>query len=208
MKKHSVFLFMSFVMISILSILSGCASTEPSRFYALNSLKAQDIAQKTISSDRGISIALSPVNIPDYLDRPQIVSRTSQNELFIDEFNRWAGSLSEDITRVLAENLSILLPQEHMSVLSWERTAPLDYRIVVDVTRFDVMPDDNVLLKTQWIIFGKDGKNVLAMRESNFNEHVDGKDYSARVAAMSRALAGLSRDIADEIKSISKGSIQ
>jgi len=171
-------------------------------FYALNSLKAQDMAQKTISSERGVLIALSPVNIPDYLDRPQIVSRTGPNELFIDEFNRWGGFLGENITRVLAENLSILLAQEHVSVLTWERTAPFDCTIIVDVTRFDIMPDDSVLLKTQWIIFGKDKKNVLVMRESDFNEHVDGKDHNARVAAMSRTLENLSREIAVEIRSI------
>ena len=200
MKNHPTFLIIRYMMISILIALFGCASTEPSRFYSLNSLKAQEITQKTISTDRGVSIALSPVNIPDYLDRPQIVSRTGKNELFIDEFNRWAGFLGEDITRVLAENLSILLAQEHITILTWERTVPIDYRIVVDATRFDVMPDDNVLLKAQWIIFGKDGKNILAMRESNFNEHVDGQDYSARVAAMSRTLESLSREIASEIK--------
>jgi hypothetical protein len=183
----------------LLIILTGCGTTKSSRFYTLNSLKTQDTVQKTTSPDRDLSVGIGPVSIPDYLERPQIVSRTSQNELYIDEFNRWAGSLDSDISRVLSENLSSLLSEEHISVLTLERAAPVGYRIIVNVTRFDLMPDNTFLLKTQWSISGKDGKKVL-MRESYLSEHIDGKDYGARVAAMSRAIEMLSRDIAGAMK--------
>jgi len=190
------------LILALLVFLTGCGTTKPSRFYTLNSLKAQDTtAQQTISSDGNISIGIGSVNIPDYLDRPQIVSHTSQNELSVDEFNRWAGSLDNDIARVLSEDLSILLSEEHVSVLTWERVVPVDYRIVVHVSRFDVMPDDTVLLKSQWSVFGRDGKNVL-IRESKFSEHIDGKEYGARVATMSRVVEMLSRDIVEAVKQL------
>lgn len=178
---------------------TGCGTTKLSKFYTLNSLKIQDTAQKTTSSNRDILIGIGPVNIPDYLDRPQMVSRTSQNELYIDEFNRWADSLDSDIARVLAENLSTLLSEEHVSVLTFMPAAPFKYRIMVNVTRFDLMPDNTFLLKTQWSIVGKDEKKLL-MRESYLSEQIDGKDYGAKVAAMSRAIEILSRDMAGEMK--------
>ena len=61
------------------------------------------------------------------------------------------------------------------------------------------MPDNTFLLKTQWRILGKDEKKLL-MRESYLSEQIDGKDYGARVAAMSRAIEMLSRDIAEAVK--------
>jgi len=182
-----------------LFFITGCGTTKPSKFYTLNSLKTQDTAQKTTSSNRDISIGIGPVNIPDYLDRPQMVSRTSQNELYIDEFNRWADSLDSDIARVLAENLSTLLSEEHVSVLTSMPAAAVEYRIMVNVTRFDLMPDNTFLLKTQWSISKIDGKKVL-MRESCLSEQIDGKDYGTRIAAMSRAIEMLSRDIAEAVK--------
>ena len=187
------------LVVVFLIFFTGCGTTKPAKFYTLNSLKAQDTVQKATSSDSHISIGIGPVSIPDYLERPQIVSRTSQNELYIDEFNRWAGSLENDIARVLSGNLSTLLSEEHVSVLTSMPAALFEYRIMVNVTRFDLMPDNTFLLKTQWRILGKDEKKLL-MRESYLSEQIDGKDYGARVAAMSRAIEILSRDIAGEMK--------
>ena len=189
------------LVVMFLIFFTGCGTTKSSRFYTLNSLKAQDTAQKTTSSERDILIGIGPVNIPDYLERPQILSRTSQNELYIDEFNRWAGSLDNDIARVLSENLSTLLSEEHVSVLTFMPAAAVEYRIMLNVTRFDLMPNNTFLLKTQWSISGIDGKKVL-MRESCLSEQIDGKDYGTRVATMSRVVEMLSRDIAEAVKQL------
>ena len=207
MVKQRRYILLSHTSISLILVfllfLTGCGTTKSSRFYTLNSLKTQDTAQKTTSSDRDLSIGIGPVSIPDYLERPQIVSRTSQNELYIDEFNRWAGSLENDIARVLSGNLSTLLSEEHVSVLTSMPAAAVEYRIMLNVTRFDIMPDNTFLLKTQWRILGKDEKKLL-MRESYLSEQIDGKDYGARVAAMSRAIEMLSRDIAEAMKPLIK----
>ncbi|GAB6190600.1 PqiC family protein [Desulfocastanea catecholica] len=50
-----------------------------------------------------------PVEIPDYLNRPEIMTRKGRNTVELAEFNRWAGSFKESITAVLAENLGLLL---------------------------------------------------------------------------------------------------
>jgi len=192
-----------FSMAILLTLFSGCGTTRPSRFYTLNPLQTLESAKQVALPGPPISIGIAPVEIPDYLDRPQIVRRTDKSELFIDEFDRWAGSLDDDIARVLSENLSILLSQEHVLILTGGGAAPVEHRIVVKVSRFDLMPDDTALLKSQWTVFGKDGRIIL-IRESNFSEHIDGVDYGARIAAMSRAIEMLSRDIAEAMKPLIK----
>jgi uncharacterized lipoprotein YmbA len=183
------------------TLFSGCGGTGPSRFYTLNSLNGME-AVLTVSPEKRISVLVNPVEIPDYLDRPQIVTRTGRNELTIAEFDRWTGSLREDIERVLIENLSILLSQSPVSVVSAKWGMPLHYRLAVNVTRFDVVPEGNVELKAQWTLVGKDRQQIL-VRESSIRESIEGKDYSARVSAMSRSIEKLSRNIAQEIQSVS-----
>ncbi len=197
---------LGFVLI-FLMVLVACSTSKPAKFYTLNSL-AQSTTENTPPSGRTVTVGIGPVTIPDYLDRPQIVTRTSQNELNISEFNRWAGSLDTNVTRVLVENLSALLSPESISVTQWERAGTVDYRIAVDVIRLDAMPDGTVLLKAQWAIQAKPGTLALTARESSFSERIDGESYNARVAAMSRALADLSQEIADAMKAIVQRSNQ
>jgi len=187
-----------------LSILSGCASTEPSRFYTLSAIKDTGSVQRVPALEQRIIVGVGPVEIPDYLDRPQIATRDGANELKLSEFDRWAGSLREDIGRVLSENLSVLLAQNRVAVVPTYSGMSFDYRIIMNISRFDVMPDGNVALRAQWSIIEKDGRTVDVMRESAFTVAVQEKDYSGKVSAMSRALEMLSNDVADSLRAIAK----
>jgi len=202
MKKPHYFWFSLFLFGASLFLLSGCASSKPSRFYALNSMENTQDAQKKVVAEQQVFIGLDPVAIPGYLDRPQMVTRDKGNELHISEFDRWAGPLRENIERVLLENLSILLSGEPVSVISEKRGIQFHYRLDVNVTRLDAVPEGNVELKAQWTLAGEDRQQIL-MRESSVREPIEGKDCNARVSAMSRSLGKLSQDIAEEIKSVS-----
>ncbi len=162
--------------------------------------------KQVAEATRDVIVALGPVSIPDYLDRPQIVTRSGQNELAVDDFHRWAGSLETDITRVLIENLSALLPPDRYHVVSWIQPAQsytsIAHRVAVDVIRFDGTYGDSVSMKVQWAVFRKD-REALVMHASII-EPVTGNDYRALVEAMSRVMESLSRDIADTISSLEK----
>lgn len=200
MKNIPLFWFSSFLFGVLLIMFSGCASSRPSRFYTLDTMKSAQNVQKKVDTEQQVAIGVGPVEIPDYLDRSQIVTRNSGNELQIAEFDRWAGSLREDIARTLTENLSVLLSQDNASVVTSRWGSTFNFRIVVNILRFDVMPDGNLVLKAQWIVVGADDRKSLVVRTSGLSEAIQGSDYSAKITAMSRALEMLSRDIADAIK--------
>jgi len=193
--------FFSLLFIISLFVFSGCGSSKASRFYTLNTMESTQAVQKNVTAEQQIVIGLDPVEIPDYLDRPQIVTRYSGNELHISEFDRWAGPLREDMQRVLLENLSVLLSGEPVAVISETWGVPLDYRLAVNITRFDVAAEEDVELKAQWTLVGKDKQEII-VRESSMRERIEDKGYSAVVSAMSRSLGKLSQDIAEEIKSV------
>ena len=197
--RHALFTLSLFVM-----ILSGCASSPSSKFYQLNPAQSRT-SVSDVSPCQSLVIAVGPVRIPDYLDRPQIVTRSGKNELKLSEFDRWAGSLESDVNRILVEDISSLLPADRFSVVRWvptlESQVPASYRVEVLVDRFEGTLGDSALLKAQWRIFSQD-RWLLLQKESRISEQTNGGSYEALVAAMSSALERLSRDIYGEIVSV------
>lgn len=187
---------------ALLVEISGCARSPSSRFYLLDSLSdSTPIPEgKKSSENRCVSIGIGPIEIPDYLDQTQIVTRVTANEIKLAEFDRWAEPLKDNIARVLAKNLSNLLCIEEISFFPWLREIPKDYRIEVKVIRFDGSPGNKVVLEAWWRLLSGDGKTLLQSKRSNFSELAGGRDYKPLVSAQSQILAGLSREIAESIK--------
>lgn len=202
---NSLFPRLAFLALGIcLIVLGGCANTKPSRFYTLSPLGMSEGATKPETADEGIAIGIGPIKLPELLDRPQIMTRTSRNELELSEFDRWAGSLADDFSRVLAENLSILLSTDRVSFYPWRKSLPIQYQVVVDVTRFDGTLGERASLIARWTVFRGRDKKVLFMQKSRIIEPSGGQGYGAMVAAQSRALGHLSREIANAIKALSR----
>ncbi len=193
----------SCVLGAVVVVFSGCASSTPARFYQFNSLSHQT-ARQDIPPQGASVVFVGPVRIPDYLDRPQVVTRSGKNELKLSEFDRWAGSLDNDVVRVLVENISTLLPRDRFFVTRWtpifESQLPASYRVEVHIERFDGSPGDTVFLKAHWVVFGQD-KGLLLKRESTISERMQGNSYGELVETMSKALERLSRDISDGLTS-------
>jgi uncharacterized lipoprotein YmbA len=145
------------------------------------------------------------VKIPEYLDRSGIVTRVASNELTVAEFSKWAEPLEESFPRTLAENLSSLLCTKTVLIFPWKGSIPLDYRVYVDVIRMDGKLGESAVLDVSWTIMGgAEKKGALVMERSSYKETAGGPDYGDYVAAQSRNVAALGRDIAKAIGSLSK----
>ena len=186
-----------------LLILAGCfGSSPPSRFYTLTQLETVSSAT-ALSSER--LLVVGPVIIPDYLNRQQIVTRSGANELVIAEFNRWGGSLGNDISRALMGDLSKRLVSGGFTVLPWQAiplsTFKTAYRVPVDITRFDGILGKEVVLNATWQLLLKQGphEQPLLSKEVTIIEHADGGTYEDLVAAMGRALQKLGAALSDSI---------
>ncbi len=190
------------LMVAAPLIVAGCGTSPPSKFYALNAVKTQQSAAQATSAARSVLLSVGPIRIPDYLDRPQIVTHTAQNELTINEFERWGGSLREDIDRVVTEDLSALLASEDVAVVSWRSTGPGGYKLPIALNRFDAVLGGSVQLKATWGVSSVDGMKIIFMSESAISQPVNGTSYSAIVAAMSQALGTMSQEIAAGVKSL------
>lgn len=200
MKKHHVNHLTLVSLFFLLMAISGCGSTPPSKFYTLHSLGDLGTKQQSTAAVPGISVGIRPIEIPDYLDRTQIVTRDGLNELKIAEFERWSGSLRENINMILAENISILLASDRILSYPWDPAVKIDYWIAVNVIRLEGVPGDHVSLKAQWTISNSKEDKETVIRISDLREKISENSYEAMVAAMSRTFESLSREIASEIK--------
>jgi uncharacterized lipoprotein YmbA len=195
---------LSLVLLSaLLMVLSACTgTTKPSNFYVLSPLPESEVAVKGVGDENALAIGIGPITLPIYLDRAQIVTRISRNELEVDEFNRWAEPLKENFFRVLAENLSVLLNTIDVSIYPRRILTPVNYQVAIDVTRFDVTSDGQALLIAYWAILGQDGRKILLKKKSILRADTASRDYKDIVAAQNQVLSELSRAIAAEIKKL------
>lgn len=179
----------------VLAGLSACASSPQSRFYTLNPMAAQD-GTHSPGAKSSVSITVLPVDLPDYLDRPEIVTRYGQNQLKFATFDRWAGSLGDNIAMVLAENLGVLLGTDQVFP-NGGSNRKTDYSVAARVLRLDCVPGRHVLLKTQWTVSA--GQKEIATGVSDISEFLPDNRYESIAAALSKALGQVSRDIAERI---------
>lgn len=177
---------------------AGCASSKPSRYYLLSALSLTESAKE----DQGVAVGIGPIGFPKYLDRPQIVTRGSQNRLHLGEFDRWAEPLEQNFARVLAENLAALLSTDDVVQYPWKRSTQTDYQIIVTVNRFDAAIGGDTVLHARWSVCDGDGRTIVPPRASRLAEPAGSPDYEAIVQAGSRALEQLSRQIAGALQEI------
>jgi uncharacterized lipoprotein YmbA len=191
--RHFIALFLTAV---AFCSLAGCAATPPSRFYVLSPV-ASDAATRPAAS--APTIGVGPVELPDYLDRPQIALRSGAYELRYNETRRWAETLRDNVTSVLAENLARLVPTDQVARFPWGRATTVDFQVTAEISRFDADENGTVVLSVIWKLYRGERRETIVEKKSVFNETFKGTDYTEIVAAQSRALAALSRDIAAAI---------
>ena len=148
-----------------------------------------------------VSVGLVPLILPEYLDRPQIVTRSSPTKLELAELERWVESPDSMLTRTLTQNLSNLTGSDMILVLPQRRETSFDHYLEVELLRFDTGPD-GMVLDGRWSLYDGRSEQVQATNRSVINVPVSDQNldrFDAIVQAMSDAFAQLSNEVAAAI---------
>ncbi len=192
----------SYLLVTVLLVLlTGCSiggSSRPSEFYVLNTEPAPPVSGRE-GAAAPLSVGLGPVTLPDIFDRPQIVTRPQPNRIDLAEFDRWGGNLNRDLNRVLAQNLMTRLNTDSILLHPWSRNDRPDYQVTVQVFRFDGEIGKTATLEGVWRLLDGAQSCELSSQRFRFDESPAGAGYPEFVSAMSRAIAGLSQEIAEAI---------
>jgi hypothetical protein len=174
--------------------LAGCGSSPVPRFYTLSPAAAPAAE----SAGTAPTVAIGAVQLPDGLDRPQIVLRGAGNQVSFSEFDRWVGSLKDEIALAVAAGLKQSLGGASVYAKPMGPGMNADVDVLLHVQRFDSALGEAATVEVLWQVMP--AKGAARSGQTSVREPAAGPGYDALVAAHGRALAAVSRDIAAAIR--------
>ncbi|BCS97072.1 hypothetical protein DSLASN_27040 [Desulfoluna limicola] len=187
------------IVIGLFLLVAGCA-TPAAKFTHHVLHPAVSPSAEAGGWDPEVYVVVGPVELPAYLDKPQMVLRHSDHTLSFSEFQRWAEPLRKGISRAVAENLSRLTGAEKVAIYPFDapQGSP-SMRVVMDVVRFDADDDGKVTLDVRWGV--RNGKSQsVTTGHTTLSGGVEGAGQPARTKALSLLLAEFSREVAETLK--------
>lgn len=172
--------------------LNACmfGTSKTAKFYTMTVSPAQVAS----SEDYTGFVGINRIQLPKYMDRPQIVTEQKNSaQVNMSEYHRWAEAPSVLATRVLAESLSTQLPAAQVKA-SQSKGEEFDRTVFVEVSRLDAVLGEKAEI-VAWYTIKSDPKKVIA-REKFIGTVQIGKTYDDVALGYSQLLAGLSREIA------------
>lgn len=189
----------------LLLSLAGCFSSPVVHFYVLASPEGEDISARDREAE-GPRVAIMPVSLPGYLQRPQMVVRQGDDvDIRIEDFHRWGEDLSLGIARVLSLTMTRDMRSRRGVAMPLRTGAPADYRAQVDIRRFEGAPGGKVQLEAAWSL-SRDGKTL---RDGVFRtEGEAGASMADMIEAQSDLLEELGSELARITLAADAGSSQ
>lgn len=174
----------------VLSLTAACCWRSPdSSFYMMNSQNLEMVSQKQLS------VAVQTINVPELLDRPQIVTYDAQSQkVNMLEFSRWGEALPAVLQNTVTNDLIAYLPKSFVKSARYD-TETLPYNVKIEVNKIEAYRGDKVKLSVWWNIQDSNG-NVLKRRQSTYETKVNGNTIAALVKAENLAVHQMTKDIA------------
>lgn len=185
--------------VCVILLLAACSPpTPPPNLFVLNPVAPPPPGDRAAIGLPEVLVAQAQV--PEYLDRAQLVERTTANELKLVEADQWAERLSINMARVVAQNLSAMVPADANVAQAARSSLPFDYEVVLSLNSFELDQNGAAVLTGRWSVTNADGTKELAAASVSLREPPSRPGIAAAVEAMNANLGAVSRDIAAAIK--------
>jgi uncharacterized lipoprotein YmbA len=181
----------------------GQQQVQPWRLFSLSPLAEAEVGHAPAMSSPGSvqrAISVGPIHLPGYLDQDQIVTRISQNRVTLSENDRWAGPLEDNIAQALAQDLSMLLQTDRVTVHPWPGRQRPSYQVEIDLLSFETDTAGAAHLAARWFLREVASRQTIADKEVRLTASAVGTSTEQSVASLSKALGDLSMAIADGIR--------
>lgn len=142
-----------------------------------------------------VSLEILPVDVPELLQRTQIVLLQGKGTHRIAPSHRWGNTLEKDIQRVLAENITTLTGSDAISLYPEGQAAKARYRLQLHVTQCDGDLGGSLRFRGTWLLIEFATGKTVRLKRVQLEEPIQGQSIDDLVAAHDRVLDQLSRDI-------------
>jgi len=160
---------------------------------------------KNFNLDGGLIIGIGPLDIPEYLNRPQIVTLDKNDMLQIAQFDRWAEPLDIGLRRIIREDLTAILPEASLYIYPWNLSIPVQYQVAIEIIQMDSRMDTEMSILAQWMVMDPRNSKILVMKKFEFRQAVLPHNYAGLAKTLSAACLSLSNEIARVISSLGPG---
>ncbi|MDD1617378.1 MAG: hypothetical protein CG439_2516 [Methylococcaceae bacterium NSP1-2] len=174
-------------------LLTACAPTPPTNFYTLEALN-QPVGSSTTSAKKRL-IGLGPLSLPALVDRKQIVTRDENNAIQMAEFHQWAAPLKDNVLSVLSKNMAALQPNVIVRAYPWSVYGEMDYRVIIDISRFDSQLGKSANLEANWVIMEEKNHTIIGNGQTNIQQPLNDANYQTIVQAQNKLLSEFSRQL-------------
>jgi uncharacterized lipoprotein YmbA len=188
------------ISLSVSTLLSACLSTPPTHFYVLEPLSTPPLNPSTSAPKHQIGIG--PITIPALIERKQIVTRLPDNSVSIAELHQWASPLKDNVAQVLTHNLTTLQTDDLIRTYPWSAYGTVDYRIIIDIIRFDTRPEQSINFEANWTIMNEKTHTLISNGRSKIEHPLSDSSYPTAVKALSKILSEFSQELSQALKKI------
>lgn len=185
------------LLLAVLVATGGCSSLRESNYYLMSPVAPAQPAESLRTTQLGIG----PVTLPDYLERPNIVTRESVSRVRVAPDDKWAAPLEAHLAELMAENLRTRLDMVAVPVYPWPPATRVDLQLTMEILDL-IYYQGKVQLAVRWRLLDRPS-TALVDRLSRYEED-SGPEYDQMVDAMARAVGHLSDEIAATVRQTSQ----
>ena len=186
-----------------LAALTACAASAPPQLLHLrtqlpdatgrNAPSATASATKAATTSSTTSSTnwqlVTPVRLPDYLDRDALLVPQGQAGLQTIPGYRWAEPLRESVPRVLRQDLAMLLGEDRVWTSPVPDSVVIDQQLRIELLAFESNAERTaVVLQARWIVSKKGSASLGRSHSATLTVPSKGADADSLVAAHRQAL--------------------
>jgi uncharacterized lipoprotein YmbA len=145
-------------------------------------------------------LGVGPVNVPDYLDRIEMLEHIGPYEVRYSAQNRWVEPLGVQLARTLAENLDILLEPRAIVRYPWYRTEGVGLQ--AEVTFDPIRREESGTWSgtAEWLVRDPEGRDVLERGRFAYELGRDSSTAEDIASRFSEEVRRMSGDIAAAVR--------
>jgi uncharacterized lipoprotein YmbA len=174
-------------------LLTACAASPPTHFYVLESQSPAPVTHT--NTTKKALIGIGPLTLPTLVDRKQIVTRSEHNSIQVAEFHQWAMPLKDNVLDVLSKSIAAQQPNAIVKAYPWGAYGEMDYRVIIDISRFDSQLGKSANMEASWAIMEEKTHTIISNGQANSKQPLHDVSYDSAVFALNQLLNEFSQQL-------------
>jgi len=179
----------TFFIIALCSLLMACQQSPRKNYYLLSGPSHSTETSREITQ----AIGIGPIQLPEYLQRPQMVLHNDENQLTMADNHYWAESLDKGITRVLALHLTAWDSSRVLLPFPWRSDSKPKLSLRLHIYELKLI-NGLASINVTWELFDNTQKKLL--QQQHFIRSLNSKDSAI---GMANAYSELLEQLAGEM---------